>query len=701
LKSTFPLIKGMQLGLTGILAILIIIGIVAYRDLIASTDSARWSQHTNEVLEHLVNLRSTTEDIESGYRDFAISGNETYLQVANASILLAAQERKAVGALTVDNPSQQARIGIVSDLTAQIIRNRGKLADKVGTVGTATAPGIGRAGHGDSLMAEFRAVARDMENDERGLLVQRNADSERRFRQTRVALSFGGALALLIAALAGWLVPRAYAARQRTQAALLSSEERMRILIEGVADYSIFMLDPQGTVVTWNAGAERMKGYKANEIIGENFSRFYTQSDVNQGKPQEELRIAAASGRSDSEHLRVRKDGSHFWAKLVLTAARDESAKLLGFSEISHDITERKRAEANYERVVETSLNGMIVVNQSGEIVSLNVQAERQFGYYRDDLVGRHIETVIPRGVTERLGAHGTDATTRTRNLQLGLEIQGHRSDGVDFPIEIMLTPRESAEDVLTTVAIRDLTERKNAERLLAATAAELKRSNDELAQFASIASHDLQEPLRMVASYTELLARNYQGRLDSNADEFIAFAVDGCKRMQQMIRDLLIYSRAGSERPALANISSEDTLQDALVNLRAAVQESGAIVTHDSLPEILIDRGQLTQVFQNLIGNAIKYHNVGVPRVHVSALAQASGQWTFSVRDNGLGIDAREFDRIFVLFQRLHAREEFTGTGIGLSICKKVLERLGGRIWVESTVGAGSTFHFAVPNAA
>jgi PAS domain S-box-containing protein len=701
LKSTFPLIKGMQLGLTGILAILIIIGIVAYRDLIASTDSARWSQHTNEVLEHLVNLRSTTEDIESGYRDFAISGNETYLQVANASILLAAQERKAVGALTVDNPSQQARIGIVSDLTAQIIRNRGKLADKVGTVGTATAPGIGRAGHGDPLMAEFRAVARDMENDERGLLVQRNADSERRFRQTRVALSFGGALALLIAALAGWLVPRAYAARQRTQAALLSSEERMRILIEGVADYSIFMLDPQGTVVTWNAGAERMKGYKANEIIGENFSRFYTQSDVNQGKPQEELRIAAASGRSDSEHLRVRKDGSHFWAKLVLTAARDESAKLLGFSEISHDITERKRAEANYERVVETSLNGMIVVNQSGEIVSLNVQAERQFGYYRDDLVGRHIETVIPRGVTERLGAHGTDATTRTRNLQLGLEIQGHRSDGVDFPIEIMLTPRESAEDVLTTVAIRDLTERKNAERLLAATAAELKRSNDELAQFASIASHDLQEPLRMVASYTELLARNYQGRLDSNADEFIAFAVDGCKRMQQMIRDLLIYSRAGSERPALANISSEDTLQDALVNLRAAVQESGAIVTHDSLPEILIDRGQLTQVFQNLIGNAIKYHNVGVPRVHVSALAQASGQWTFSVRDNGLGIDAREFDRIFVLFQRLHAREEFTGTGIGLSICKKVLERLGGRIWVESTVGAGSTFHFAVPNAA
>src|ERR1700722_3458571 len=279
LKSNFPLIKRMQLGLAGIVAILMITGIIAYHDLITSTASARWAQHTSEVLEHLVNLRSSTEDIERDYRNFAISGNDTYLQMANASIRLAAQERKAVGALTVDNPGQQARIGIVSDLTAQIIRRRGKLADKVGTVGTETAPDLGRAGHGDPLIGKFQAVAQDMENDERDLLVQRNADSERRFRQTRAALSFGGALATLVAAIAGWLVPRAYAARQRTEAALLSSEERMRILIEGVADYSIFMLDPKGTVVTWNAGAERMKGYKANEIIGENFSRFYTQSD--------------------------------------------------------------------------------------------------------------------------------------------------------------------------------------------------------------------------------------------------------------------------------------------------------------------------------------------------------------------------------------------------------------------------------------
>jgi light-regulated signal transduction histidine kinase (bacteriophytochrome) len=168
---------------------------------------------------------------------------------------------------------------------------------------------------------------------------------------------------------------------------------------------------------------------------------------------------------------------------------------------------------------------------------------------------------------------------------------------------------------------------------------------------------------------------------------------------MQQMIQDLLSFSRAGSEQRASANISSEDALREALGNLQAAVQESGAIVTHDSLPEITMDRGQLTQVFQNLIGNAVKYHNAGIPRVHVSAVAADGGQWIFSVRDNGLGIDAHDFDRIFMLFQRLHARGDFAGSGIGLSICKKVLERCGGRIWVESTVGAGSTFRFVVPS--
>jgi light-regulated signal transduction histidine kinase (bacteriophytochrome) len=260
------------------------------------------------------------------------------------------------------------------------------------------------------------------------------------------------------------------------------------------------------------------------------------------------------------------------------------------------------------------------------------------------------------------------------------------------------LSPLESAEGILVTAAIRDISERKKSGEHLLQTVGELKRSNDELQQFAYVSSHDLQEPLRMVTSYTELLAKRYKGRLDSDADEFIAFAVDGCDRMQRLIQDLLAYSRAGTNGKALCEISSESALHGALANLRATIEESGAIVTHDSLPVIRSDDTQLAQVFQNLVGNAIKYRGIEVPRVHISAAKNGGDGWTFSVRDNGLGIDSQYFERIFILFQRLHGRNEFAGTGIGLAICKKMLERLGGKIWVESEPTKGSTFYFALP---
>ena len=261
-----------------------------------------------------------------------------------------------------------------------------------------------------------------------------------------------------------------------------------------------------------------------------------------------------------------------------------------------------------------------------------------------------------------------------------------------------MLSPLESAEGILVTAAIRDITERKKSEEHLVKTVGELKRSNDELQQFAYVASHDLQEPLRMVASYTQLLAKRYKGRLDSDADEFIAYAVDGCNRMQGLIQDLLAYSRAGTNGKALREISGENALKEALTNLRVTIEESGAVVTHDSLPAITTDDTQLAQVFQNLVGNAIKYHSAEVPHVHVSAAKNGGNEWIFSVRDNGMGIDPQYFERIFIIFQRLHGREEFEGTGIGLAICKKIVERLGGRIWVESQPEKGSTFYFALP---
>jgi PAS domain S-box-containing protein len=482
--------------------------------------------------------------------------------------------------------------------------------------------------------------------------------------------------------------------------ALRASEERYRLLLDGIRDYAIFMIDPAGRVISWNAGAERIKGYTAAEIIGQNFACFFSVEDIERGRPQEILRRAAADGRHEEQGMRTRKDGSHFLASITITALRDPAGNLLGFSELSHDLSVSIASEAKYRGLLEAAPDAMVVVNEAEQIVLLNLQAENQFGYRRDELVSQPLKNIIPEGFAERLIADGarSAADALAQQIGTGIELLGRRKDGNMFPIEIMLSPLKSAGGILVTAAIRDISERKKAEAHLMKTVEELKRSNDELEHFAYVASHDLQEPLRMVASYTQLLAKRYKGRLDSDADEFIAFAVDGSTRMQGMIQDLLLYSRAGSSGGALRELGSEVALKNALENLRVTLQESGAVVTHDSLPTLTTDHMQLTQVFQNLVGNAIKYRSAAVPHIHICAAKDGSDRWKFSVRDNGIGIDPQYFEKIFVLFQRLHGRQEFEGTGIGLAICKKVLERLGGRIWVESQPGEGSIFYFALP---
>ena len=242
-----------------------------------------------------------------------------------------------------------------------------------------------------------------------------------------------------------------------------------------------------------------------------------------------------------------------------------------------------------------------------------------------------------------------------------------------------------------------DISERKRAEEALRAAHEELKRSNSELEQFAYVASHDLQEPLRMVSSYTQLVMKRYGERLDGDAKEFMNFVVDGAARMKQLIEDLLAYSRVGTRGKEFKPVPVEQALKRAVTNLRAAIEESGAEITHDALPTVNADEVQLAQLFQNLIGNALKFRGAGKPHVHVSCLEKEDAL-EFHVSDNGIGIEPQYFERIFMLFQRLHTKGDYPGTGIGLAICKKVVERHGGRLWVESEPGKGSSFNFTLP---
>ena len=525
----------------------------------------------------------------------------------------------------------------------------------------------------------------------------RNADSKRRVDRTKTVLLSGTALGLLIATAAGWSVLRDSARRAIAERALRVSEDNNRMLIDGVQDYGIVLLGPLGDILSWNPGAEKMTGRTHDEILGQNFSRFFPAEAIARGRPQEILQLAADNGLFEDQGPRLRKDGSRFVTRTTFTASRDADGVLRGFSVISRDLTASLESDAKYAALLDAGADAVVVVNGAGTIVLLNLQAEKQFGYRRDELLGQPMTKVIPEGFVERLMGGANGANGPGERSDVALELCGRRKDGSEFPVEVMLSPLAIAGGVLVTTAIRDVSARKKIEADLHRNITELYRSNEELGQFAYVASHDLQEPLRMVASYTQLLSKRYKGRLDADADEFIAFAVDGANRMQRLIQDLLTYSRVGTKGKVLLDTSSEEALQSALMNLRGAIDESGAQVTHDPLPGVMADEMQLTQLFQNLVGNAIKYHREGVPTVHVSAARSGEEKWLFSVKDNGLGIDARHFERIFGMFQRLHGRDEFAGTGIGLAICKKIVERHGGEIWVESEPGNGSTFRFAL----
>jgi PAS domain S-box-containing protein len=390
----------------------------------------------------------------------------------------------------------------------------------------------------------------------------------------------------------------------------------------------------------------------------------------------------------------VASDGSLVPVNLRVWLIRDEDARPVGMWSYIRDLRAQKRREEQYRTILTTAMDGFWIVDEDRRIRDVNDAYCRMSGYSRDELLGMRLDDLDAAWSAPDLEAHwrhalGDDAT---RFLS-----RHRRQNGIVMDVELSVSaiPSDSRRHF---VFIRDVSDQLRAQQELGRRAEELARSNAELQQFAYIASHDLQEPLRMVSSYVELLARRYGPDLDDDAREFIGFATDGARRMQSLIDDILRLSRLGTQSRPAGGVDLNDVVATALKNLEVSLDESGAEVVVDPLPRIAADAGQLVQVFQNLIGNAIKFRGETAPRVVVSASRQDDG-WVFVVRDNGIGIEPDYFDRIFHVFQRLHRRDAYPGTGIGLAICKKVVEGHGGRIWVESAPGCGSVFSFSIPD--
>ena len=349
---------------------------------------------------------------------------------------------------------------------------------------------------------------------------------------------------------------------------------------------------------------------------------------------------------------------------------------------------ELKAASAYNRSLIEASLDPLVTINAEGKITDVNTATEKVTGYSAQELVGTDFADYFTEPDKARSGYKLVFQEGLVKNYELAIR---HKNGWLTPVIYSASLYRDGDGKVVGVfAAARDITERKRAEE-------ELTRSNEDLQQFAYVASHDLQEPLRNVASCLQLLEKEYKDKLDPTADQYIRYSVEGAVRMKALILDLLAYSRVATKGKPPERIDCEQVLDLALKNLHSAIDENGAVVTCDPLPSILGDGAQLLQVFQNLIGNAIKFRRDEPPQIHISAVKNKN-EWIFSIKDNGIGIELRHLDRIFVIFQRLHKRSEYDGTGMGLAIVKKIVERHGGRIWAESEYGVGTTFYFTIP---
>jgi PAS domain S-box-containing protein len=391
-------------------------------------------------------------------------------------------------------------------------------------------------------------------------------------------------------------------------------DEDYRLIIDSVNDYAIFMLDPTGHIASWNRGAQRIKGWTADEIIGQHFSIFYPEEDVKRGKPEMELRVASKVGRFEDEDWRVRKDGTRFWANVIITAVRNKEGVLVGFAKVTRDLTERKMAEES--------------------LSAMKNDLEKTVGILKETVHNLN-EEIVRRSLAEE------ELIKKNRELQV---------------------------------------------------------SNADLEQFAYVASHDLKEPLRTIGSYSTLLVRRCKGDNDPDIPVFKNFILDGVEHLQTLINGLLDYARIGKSDIRFVKVDTGKILEKVKMTLSIEIAATGAVVKSTKMPVVCGIPSLMSTLLQNLIGNALKFKKPGTePRIEIAASEQ-EGEWVFSIKDNGIGIPKQYQEKIFKLFQRLHTREEYEGTGIGLALCRKIVEFHGGKLWLTSEPEKGSIFYFTVP---
>lgn len=494
--------------------------------------------------------------------------------------------------------------------------------------------------------------------------------------------------------------------RLKAEKALKESESFLDEIINSISD-PVFVKDRQHRWILLNDAYCQFMGYSRDELLGKSDFDFFPENEAEVfWRKDEEVFISGDENINEEEFTDSDNNLHIVITKKTLYADISGEKYIVGLIRDITQIKEVQRAlkerEEKYRELIENANSSILKIDKNGNITFFNEFAEKFFGFSKEEIIGKNVVgTIVP------------DIESSGRNLKKlvyeilknpeayhYLENENITKDGRRVWVSWANRPIYNERNELMGVLCvgTDITERKQIEKDRENLIIELERSNDELRQFAYITSHDLQEPLRTIASFTQLLERRYKGQLDKDADEYIEFIVEGSKRMKEMIQGLLEYSKIRKTEKGMKPVKTENVLEKAISNLVTSIEENNATITHDPLPEVVGNENQLIRLFQNLIGNAIKFRKKNVPpKIHISAVLDENNYYVFSIADNGIGMDLKFKDRIFEVFKRLHTIDQFEGTGIGLAISKRTIEKHGGEIWVESEYNKGSTFYFTL----
>ncbi len=680
-------------------------GWLCFRNAVEFITAQDWVNHTYVVISKLELAQAFVSESDTQQRGYLLTGNPKFLAARQAAIAQLPAQLDGLATLTSDNPTQQVAVKRLNRLiqeTISVMDDRIAMYQKSGLPAALAREPMEKT---ETAMSNVRDLTGQMRSTEERLLVQRRALSTVIGRRTETIMIAWSLIAIFL----GWamviLGRRDLKLRAQAEQQLQQNEERFRLMIAAIRDYAIIRLDPDGRITSWNEGAQRIEGYASDEIVGQHFSKFYPPDSMERGDPQRLMAEATETGHCEDTGWRVRKDGSTFWANVVMTALRNSEGQLLGFVKVTRDLTELRKAEQAREerdRYYELSREMICVLGFDGFFKSLNPAWKWTLGFAPEEMLSRpFVEFVHP---DDRPASLAEAEKLMNGGETIYFENRLVCKDG-SWRWFAWSAQADGEQKVIYGTG-RDITERKLGQekieklnRDLQRHAARLEATNKELEAFSYSVSHDLRAPLRHIDGFVKMLAKQSGEKLDAGGRRYLDIIADSARRMGVLIDDLLVFSRMSRTELRHKKVSTDSLVHEAVEGLQTETAGRRIHWNVGALPEVDADPAMLQQVWVNLISNAVKYTRPRDPaEIQIGYDDPGNGEYIFFVHDNGVGFDMQYAHKLFGVFQRLHRSEEFDGTGIGLANVSRIVHRHGGRVWAEAKPNAGATFYFSLP---